>query len=97
MAWPAHREPSLGRPLDRPAVQDRRNHYGYLWWIREYPYRGRTIKAYYLAGNGSQISMWIPELDLSIATFGGNYNSPSIHWVLQDLIPKQLLPAIFGR
>jgi CubicO group peptidase (beta-lactamase class C family) len=70
------------------------NQYGYLWWIREYQYRGRPIKAYYLAGNGTQISMWIPELDLAVMTFGGNYNSPSINWVLQQLIPRSILPAI---
>jgi CubicO group peptidase (beta-lactamase class C family) len=70
------------------------NMYGYVWWIREYAYRARTIKAYYAVGNGSQLSMWIPDLDLAIVAYGGNYNSTSINYLLQQFIPQVLLPAV---
>lgn len=67
--------------------------YGYLWWSRDYPYRGRTIKAYYMVGNGSQFSMYIPELDLVIAQYAGNYNDGS-NTMLAQLIPQVILPAV---
>jgi hypothetical protein len=67
--------------------------YGYLWWSRDYPYRGRTIKAYYMVGNGSQFSMYVPELDLVIAQYAGNYNDRS-NSMLEQLIPQVILPAV---
>jgi CubicO group peptidase (beta-lactamase class C family) len=68
--------------------------YGYFWWIQEYRYRGRTVKAYMQLGNGSQNAIFIPELDLAIATFGANYNSPSINYLLNELVPRYILPAV---
>jgi CubicO group peptidase (beta-lactamase class C family) len=68
--------------------------YGYLWWIKDYTYRGRTIQAYMQLGNGSQNAIFIPELDLAIAAFGANYNSPTINWLLNELLPRHILPAI---
>jgi CubicO group peptidase (beta-lactamase class C family) len=70
--------------------------YGYLWWSRDYPYRGRTIKAYYAVGNGSQFAMFIPELDLVIGHHAGNYNDGS-NTMLGQLIPRVILPAIRAR
>ena len=70
------------------------NQYGYLWWIREYPYRGRTIKAYYAVGNGAQFAMFIPELDLVIGHYAGNYNIVAPNTMLGQLIPRVILPAI---
>ena len=67
--------------------------YGYLWWVREYPFRGRTVKAYYAVGNGAQVSMWIPELDLAIASYGANYNAPTAGFLFQQTIPR-ILQAI---
>ena len=67
--------------------------YGYLWWIREYPYRGGTIRAYYAVGNGSQFAMFIPDLDLVIGHHAGNYNDGS-NTMLAQLIPLVILPAI---
>jgi CubicO group peptidase (beta-lactamase class C family) len=68
--------------------------YGYLWWSQDYQYRGRTVKAFMQLGNGSQNAIFIPELDLALATFGANYNSPSINYLLNELIPKYILPAV---
>ena len=68
--------------------------YGCLWWIQDYAYRGRTIRAYMQLGNGSQNAVYIPELDLAIASFGGNYNSPTINYLLNVLLPRYVLPAV---
>jgi CubicO group peptidase (beta-lactamase class C family) len=69
--------------------------YGYLWWSIEYPYKQRTLRAYFAAGNGGQTVMVVPDLDLVIAIYGGNYSDrvPAIH-VQQDLVPTYILPAV---
>jgi CubicO group peptidase (beta-lactamase class C family) len=71
--------------------------YGYLWWMGEYPYRGRTLQYYFAAGNGGQISMAIPALDLAIATFGGNYSEAAGLKTTKELIPGYVLPAVAAR
>ncbi len=68
--------------------------YGYLWWMGEYPYRGRTLQYYFAAGNGGQISMAIPALDLAIGTFGGNYSEAAGLKTTKELIPAYVLPAV---
>ena len=69
--------------------QDR---YGYLWWIHDYPYKGRTVRAYYASGNGWQHAIAIPELDLVIGFYAGNYlDRLPLH---QDYIPNWILPAV---
>jgi len=53
--------------------------YGYLWNSIEYDYRGRKVRAVFAGGNGGQISMAIPELDLVIAYTGGNYGTRGLN------------------
>jgi CubicO group peptidase (beta-lactamase class C family) len=47
--------------------------YGFLWNSVEYSYRGKKVRAFFAAGNGGQIFMGIPDLDLVIAFTGGSY------------------------
>jgi CubicO group peptidase (beta-lactamase class C family) len=77
-----------------PRLQLGSRRYGYLWWVKDYPYRGRMIQAYMQLGNGSQNAIFIPDLDLAIVTFGGNYNSPSINYLLNVQLPNRILPAV---
>ncbi len=66
--------------------------YGYLWWVYDYPYKGRTVRAYYASGNGWQHAIGIPELDLVIGFYAGNYNdSLPLH---TDYVPNWILPAV---
>jgi CubicO group peptidase (beta-lactamase class C family) len=53
--------------------------YGYLWWVYDYPYQGRTVRAYFASGLGFQHSIAIPELDLVIGFFAGNYSDDLPH------------------
>ena len=68
--------------------------YGYLWWIEDYPYQGRSIRAHFMGGNGGQIAMLIPELQLSIVFNAGNYSDRVMFRIQEELIPKYILPAI---
>ena len=68
--------------------------YGWLWNSVEYPYKGRTVRAYFAAGNGGQIFMGIPALDLVIGFTGGNYNDPSLFIPQRRFVPDFILPAV---
>jgi len=68
--------------------------YGYLWWLADYPYNGRSVRAFYAAGNGGQISLAIPELDLTIVFNGGNYSDAALFIPQRDYVPQDILPAV---
>jgi CubicO group peptidase (beta-lactamase class C family) len=68
--------------------------YGYAWWIIELPFRNRTVTAFYAGGNGGQYTMGIPELDMSIVFFGGNYGQAVTHLVKREHIPKYVLESV---
>jgi CubicO group peptidase (beta-lactamase class C family) len=68
--------------------------YGYLWWNIEYPYKNRKVRAYFAGGNGGQLVMVIPELELAIATYGGNYADRVSLALQQEYVPRYVLPAV---
>jgi CubicO group peptidase (beta-lactamase class C family) len=68
--------------------------YGYLWWLTEYPYKDHKVRAFFAAGNGGQIVLGIPELDLVIAFYGGNYSDQAALVPQRVLIPELILPAV---
>ncbi len=68
--------------------------YGYLWWVIEYPYKGRNIRAFFADGNGGQVVMAIPELDLVMAFYAGNYNDVGGRTAKSLYVPQYILPAI---
>jgi CubicO group peptidase (beta-lactamase class C family) len=68
--------------------------YGFLWNSVEYDYNGRKIRAFFAGGNGGQVSMGIPELDLVITFTGGNYNDPVLFTGQRVYVPQYLLRAV---
>jgi len=68
--------------------------YGYLWWSQEYPYRDGSVSAFYAAGNGGQIVMAMPALQLVIGFMGGNYSDPALYIPQRKYVPEYLLPAV---
>jgi CubicO group peptidase (beta-lactamase class C family) len=68
--------------------------YGYLWWSTEYKYRGKIIRAYHMSGNGGQFNVFIPDLDLVIGAWGGNYADRGGLVALTQLIPQEILTAV---
>src|SRR5438128_3143292 len=68
--------------------------YGYLWNSVAYDYQGRKIRAFFAGGNGGQVSMGIPDLDLVIAFTGGNYNDPVLFTGQRVYVPRYILPAV---
>jgi CubicO group peptidase (beta-lactamase class C family) len=68
--------------------------YGYLWWSMTYPYKGRTLRAFFAGGNGGQVIMVIPDLDLVVAAYGANYNQGVGFQVQEKLVPDYILSAL---
>lgn len=69
--------------------------YGFYWYVIEYPHRGRTLQAFYAGGNGGQTLMVIPELDMVIAIFAGNYADGARTLAVQRVVvPRDILPAV---
>lgn len=79
----------------RQAGFDQGHGYGYGWHLREMDVGGRSVRLYSAEGNGGQLLMVFPELDLVVLMTGGNYgNYPT--WIgFQELVARHLLPAAF--
>jgi CubicO group peptidase (beta-lactamase class C family) len=78
-----------------PLYHLRNIHYGYLWWGEDYPYKNRTVRTYSARGSGGQTVTVVPELDLIVATFAGNFSSrKGMFAASTDPIPRIILPAV---
>ncbi|CUS43387.1 MAG: serine hydrolase [Pseudomonadota bacterium] len=94
--WHGHRIVSAAwaKRSTAPIREMRGLHYGYFWWGIDLPYRDRKLPAYYAAGNGGQVVIVVPALDLVVAIFGGNY-SDKVMYVPQEIYtPQYILPAV---
>ena len=61
----------------------------------QYPYNGRKVRGFFAGGNGGQVFMAIPDLDLVIAFHGGNYaQSNDILLAARFSAAKYILPAV---
>ena len=84
----------MSSQIETPYVAKSAMNYGYLWWSTAYKYQGRIIRAYHASGNGGQFSLFIPDLDLVVGVYGGNYADRGGLVSITDLIPKWILPAV---
>jgi CubicO group peptidase (beta-lactamase class C family) len=58
------------------------------------PLQGRKVRAFFAGGNGGQIFMGIPALDLVIGFTGGNYSDPALFIPQRVFVPQFILPAV---
>jgi len=68
--------------------------FGYLWWTTEYPFKGRRLRAYFASGNGGQEIVVVPDLDMVVASYGGNYSDRAGWLMIREYIPRFIMPAI---
>jgi CubicO group peptidase (beta-lactamase class C family) len=68
--------------------------YGHLWNSVTYDVNGRKLYAFFPGGNGGQVYIGIPELDLLIAFTGGNYADGVMFRSQREFVPKDILPAV---
>ena len=71
---------------------------GYMWHIDEYRVGEKTYRGYNAGGNGGQLLIVIPELDLAAMITAGNYGDFST-WnrFNTDLVPQFIIPAARPR
>jgi CubicO group peptidase (beta-lactamase class C family) len=67
--------------------------YGYLWWMKLMPYKGRQVMMQFAWGNGGQYIFTIPELELVVVFTGENYDSDKADLPF-DILKQSILPAI---
>jgi CubicO group peptidase (beta-lactamase class C family) len=69
--------------------------YGYGWHINPMKAAGHTYRSFSAGGNGGQIVVVIPELDMVVAFTGGSYGEFNkwYRWSL-ELIPQYIIPAV---
>jgi CubicO group peptidase (beta-lactamase class C family) len=95
-SWKGQRivSPEWARRATAPLESLRKLQYGYLWWSIAYPYKDKTLRAFFAGGNGGQLVMGIPDLDLVVAIYAGNYSDPVLYKIQEELVPQYILPAV---
>jgi CubicO group peptidase (beta-lactamase class C family) len=84
--------------FDQQTDFDASHEYGYGWHINQLTVGNRVFRTYSAGGNGGQIVMVIPELDLVVGFSGGSYGEFNrwYGWGLQ-LVPQYIIPAALGQ
>ena len=77
-----------------PLVQIGSRDYGYLWWVSDLTVGRETVRAFYAGGNGGQVVMGVPELDLVALFFAGNYSDDVMFLIQEELVPQFVLRAV---
>ncbi len=72
-----------------------KNPYGYLWWHKDYEFKGRTIASIEARGSGGQYIMVVPELELVVAITSGNFRNGRF-WQPELILEKYILPAFIN-
>ena len=69
--------------------------YGYAWHFREVSALGRTISYYWAGGNGGQLIIVVPALDMVVGFTGGDYAQARkyLRWEIEEM-PRYILPAV---
>jgi CubicO group peptidase (beta-lactamase class C family) len=77
-----------------PRMDLGRYKYGYLWWVIDFPYNGSTLRTYSALGNGGQLVMVIPKLDMVVAIYGANYADQGTFLLQTVYVRQYVLPAV---
>jgi CubicO group peptidase (beta-lactamase class C family) len=77
---------------------DAPHEYGFGWHINQLHVGDRIFRSYSAGGNGGQIVMVVPELDLVVGFNGSSYGEFSkwYRWGLQ-LVPQYIIPAALAQ
>jgi CubicO group peptidase (beta-lactamase class C family) len=68
---------------------------GYAWHLAQLRAGERTYRAYGASGNGGQLLIVVPELDLAVVFTAGNYGQGGIWGRFRDeIVPREIIPAI---
>jgi CubicO group peptidase (beta-lactamase class C family) len=68
--------------------------YGYLFWHQKYRTACESSEGTFMAGNGGNVILTIPDLDAQIVVTRQNYNRPRTAQQTAQLLEDYILPAI---
>lgn len=74
-------------------IPERRERYGYLWWLDGGNVKGKDVSLIYAHGNGGNFIFIVPELDLVAAFTGKNYGKRT-QFIPNQLVAQQIVPAL---
>jgi len=69
---------------------------GYAWHLSDIQSPGHTYHAYFANGNGGQLLIVVPELDLVCMFTAGNYAQGIWLYLRDAIVGKEIIPAIRG-
>jgi CubicO group peptidase (beta-lactamase class C family) len=73
---------------------NREHDYGYTWHLNDYHVGAKSLRAYSAEGNGGQLLVVVPELDLALMLTAGNYNDFRVWSKFRDeWVPQFILSA----
>ena len=91
-------EQSTRRHSDMPDPMIKEHQYGFAWHIYHYDVSGRRYTSYFAAGNGGQLVLVFPELDMVVNYNGGAYGEGRKFYPWQAvLVPQYIVPAAAGH
>ena len=71
------------------------SHDGYAWHLHTLTHDGKPYREYDASGNGGQLMIVLPELDIVVAFTAGNYNHYRIWRKFRDeLVPRYVIGAV---
>ncbi|HEX3109509.1 MAG TPA: serine hydrolase [Thermoanaerobaculia bacterium] len=77
-----------------PQYHLRKLSYGYFWWIEDFPYKNRTVRVFAARGAGGQTVTVVPELDLVVAVFEGDFsNRKAMFAPANNIVANAIVPA----
>jgi CubicO group peptidase (beta-lactamase class C family) len=68
--------------------------YGYLWWLKDLPWRDRKVHVVYMSGNGGNKVGFVPELDLAFAITSNNYGARGMHEQTERVLVQSVLASV---
>lgn len=72
--------------------------YAYGWHVRDHKAGGRVFHDYYAGGNGGQLIIVIPELDMVVGFTGGDYAEARKFFAWEiELLPQYIIPAALNQ
>ena len=78
-----------------PAVRvDATTAYGYLWWLRDFPFDGRMVRSALMQGNGGSKVAVIPDLRAVVVITSTNYGTPGMHEQTDRILARDILPSL---
>ncbi len=80
---------------EQTRIYERRERYGYLWWLDSGTVKGVDVSLLYAHGNGGNFIFIVPELQLVAAFTGENYGKPT-QFIPNQLVAQKMVPALIN-